>query len=112
MAAFLPHQAYLALDAIVRACYRLWVSRRHLLEWQTAEMSHLGIRAHLDAFRAQFLLISVLAAVFCLLLNIRTRTWGTGMGALSSALGCRSRGSTLDRLATARGAKAGADRHR
>ena len=60
MAAFLPHQAYLALDAIVRACYRLWVSRRHLLEWQTAEMSHLAAATHVDAFRAQFFFISVL----------------------------------------------------
>ncbi len=75
MAAFLPHQAYLALDAIVRGCYRLWVSRRHLLEWQTAELSQLAARAHLDAFRAQFFLISVLAAVFLLALNIRGFFW-------------------------------------
>ena len=112
IAAFLPHQAYLALDAIVRACYRLWVSRRHLLEWQTAEMSHLAANAHLDAFRAQFLLISVLAAVFLLALDIRGIFLGTGMGALSSALGCRSGGSVLDRLATARCAETGADRNR
>ena len=105
MAAFLPHQAYLALDAIVRACYRLWVSRRHLLEWQTAEMSHLAARAHLDAFRAQFFLISALAAVFLLALDIPGLFLGTGMDALSSALGCRSGGSVLDRLATARGAE-------
>ncbi len=39
MAAFMPHQAYLSADAIVRACYRLGISKRHLLEWQTAEMS-------------------------------------------------------------------------
>ena len=102
MAAFLPHQAYLALDAIVRACYRLWVSRRHLLEWQTAEMSHLAARAHLDAFRAQFFLISALAAVFLLALDFPRLLLGTGMDALSSALGCRAGGSALDRLATAR----------
>lgn len=34
--ATLPHQALLSLDAIVRTLYRLLVSRRHLLEWQTA----------------------------------------------------------------------------
>ena len=80
MAAFLPHQAYLALDAIVRACYRLWVSRRHLLEWQTAEMSHLAARSHLDAFRAQFFLISALAAVFLLALNYPRRFSGNRHG--------------------------------
>jgi cellobiose phosphorylase len=75
MAAFLPHWTYVAIDAIGRTCYRLWVSRRHLLEWQTAEMSHLAIRTHLDAFRAQFLVISVLAAVFVFLLNLGGRLW-------------------------------------
>jgi cyclic beta-1,2-glucan synthetase len=33
---FLPHQARIEADAIVRALYRLGVSRRHLLEWTTA----------------------------------------------------------------------------
>src|SRR5439155_1031390 len=74
-AAFLPHQAYLASDAIVRACYRVWVSRRHLLEWQTAEMSHLAAKTHLDVFRAQFLLISALAAAFLLALDLRGFFW-------------------------------------
>jgi cyclic beta-1,2-glucan synthetase len=77
MAAFLPHQAYLAADAIVRVCYRLWVSRRHLLEWQTSEMLHLNARSHLDAFRAQFILISALAALFMLVLDFRGLLWNT-----------------------------------
>jgi cyclic beta-1,2-glucan glucanotransferase len=75
VAAFLPHQAYLALDAIVRSCYRLRVSGRHLLEWQTAETSHLAARAHLDAFRAQFWLISALAAISLLALDLRGFFW-------------------------------------
>ena len=33
---FLPHQAWVSADAIVRTLWRLWVTRRHLLEWQTA----------------------------------------------------------------------------
>jgi cyclic beta-1,2-glucan synthetase len=33
--ALLPHQSTLAVDAIVRACYRRLISRRHLLEWTT-----------------------------------------------------------------------------
>ena len=37
MIAFLPHQAWLAVDAIVRVFYRRCISRRNLLEWQTAE---------------------------------------------------------------------------
>ncbi|ERI94105.1 glycosyltransferase family 36 [Clostridiales bacterium oral taxon 876 str. F0540] len=33
---FLPYQAYLMLDAVIRTIYRLNVSKKHLLEWQTA----------------------------------------------------------------------------
>jgi len=35
--AFLPHQAWLSVDAIVRVTYRRWISRHHLLEWQTTD---------------------------------------------------------------------------
>jgi cyclic beta-1,2-glucan synthetase len=43
--AFLPHQAWISADAILRTLWRLGVSRRNLLEWRTAshaERSHLG----------------------------------------------------------------------
>ena len=34
--AFLPHQAWMSADAIIRTLWRLFVSRRYLLEWQTS----------------------------------------------------------------------------
>ncbi|MEX2025673.1 MAG: hypothetical protein WEH44_00205, partial [Pirellulaceae bacterium] len=34
--AFLPHQAVLMLDAVVRTLWRLLITRRRLLEWETA----------------------------------------------------------------------------
>jgi len=34
--AFLPHQAWVSADAIIRTVWRLGVTRRHLLEWQSA----------------------------------------------------------------------------
>ena len=37
MVAFLPHQAWLSIDAIGRVWYRRAISHRNLLEWQTAE---------------------------------------------------------------------------
>ncbi len=40
-AAMLPHQAAVALDAIVRVCYRRLISKRRLLEW-TAQATHLS----------------------------------------------------------------------
>ncbi len=40
---FLPHQATVSADAIVRTLWRMWVTRRHLLEWQTASQTERGI---------------------------------------------------------------------
>jgi cyclic beta-1,2-glucan synthetase len=37
--AFLPHQAWISVDAIVRTLWRLLVSRRKLLEWRTASQA-------------------------------------------------------------------------
>ncbi|WP_206155038.1 GH36-type glycosyl hydrolase domain-containing protein, partial [Clostridium muellerianum] len=34
---FLPHQAYLMIDAIIRTLYRLSISKKNFLQWQTAE---------------------------------------------------------------------------
>ncbi|MCI8353072.1 MAG: hypothetical protein HFJ58_05785 [Clostridia bacterium] len=34
---FLPYKAYISLDAIVRTIYRMTVSKKHLLQWTTAE---------------------------------------------------------------------------
>ncbi len=39
---FLPHQAWLMLDAIGRTLYRLFVSRRNLLQWTTAAQAALS----------------------------------------------------------------------
>ncbi len=37
--AFLPHQAWISADAIVRTLWRLLVSRRRLLQWRTASQA-------------------------------------------------------------------------
>ncbi len=43
--AFLPHQAMVTLDAIVRTVFRLTVTRRRLLEWETAAQSEMDNRS-------------------------------------------------------------------
>jgi cyclic beta-1,2-glucan synthetase len=40
---FLPHQAWVSVDAIVRTLWRMAVSRRHLLEWRTASQTERGM---------------------------------------------------------------------
>jgi cyclic beta-1,2-glucan synthetase len=47
---FLPHQAYLMLDAIIRTLYRKLISRRKLLEWVTAAQAERSARHDLPSF--------------------------------------------------------------
>ncbi len=58
---FLPHQAWLAVDAVIRAVYRMTVSRRNLLEWQTAETAGLSASLHMSAAARQLAVISALS---------------------------------------------------
>src|SRR5512134_1561420 len=50
---FLAHQAWLMADAIGRTLYRLFVSRRHLLDWVTAAQATVGPRLDLAGFYRQ-----------------------------------------------------------
>ncbi|WP_446897778.1 GH36-type glycosyl hydrolase domain-containing protein [Clostridium sp. LBM24168] len=34
---FLPYKAYLMMDAVIRTLYRMFISKIHMLQWQTAE---------------------------------------------------------------------------
>lgn len=64
--AFLPHQAYLMTDAIVRALYRSTVSHRHMLEWVTSAQTERApepTRAALLRFMWPAPVLSLLIAV-------------------------------------------------
>jgi cyclic beta-1,2-glucan synthetase len=68
LTAFLPHQAYLAIDAIVRSWYRRCVSRRRLLEWQTADAAQKDAARHGDETRRQMVIIACISAALMLVL--------------------------------------------
>ena len=68
LTAFLPHQAWLAVDAITRACYRQYVSRRHLLEWQTAEETERDAGRHVNSTVRQMSVTAALSAVLMVVL--------------------------------------------
>jgi len=40
---FIPYQSYIMVDAIVRSLFRMFVSKKHLLQWKTAEEAELEI---------------------------------------------------------------------
>ncbi|MDS1004284.1 glucoamylase family protein [Clostridium sporogenes] len=69
--AFIPHKAYLMLDAIIRTSYRLCISKKNLLEWQTAEdaekMSRKDIKGYIKS-----MWVGSLIALIILCLAIRT----------------------------------------
>ena len=69
MLVFLPHQAWLAMDAIVRVFYRRHVSHRHLLEWQTAESA--GTHAQRRLTLRQMWVICGFSLVLMLLLGVK-----------------------------------------
>ena len=78
LVAFLPHQAWLMLDAIGRTMYRLFVSRRRLLDWTTSAQSN-SRRDDWPSFAGQMagsLLITSLAAL---------AVWQAGRAALPVA---------------------------
>jgi hypothetical protein len=49
-AVFLANQAFIALDAIARTLYRLFISRKHMLEWETAAAAEARLGSGLLSF--------------------------------------------------------------
>src|SRR6185436_18930681 len=48
---FLPHQAWVSIDGIGRTLWRLVISKRRLLEWQTASQAERRLRRDAGAWR-------------------------------------------------------------
>jgi cyclic beta-1,2-glucan synthetase len=68
MISFLPHQAWLAVDAIARVYYRSRISHRKLLEWRTAGHARAEIHRHRNATFRQLLVIAGLSAPLTIVL--------------------------------------------
>src|SRR2546428_2789285 len=66
---FLPHQAYLMTDAVVRTIYRKLISKKMLLEWVTAADAEKASRNDLSAF-IWFMLPAELLALLSLALTL------------------------------------------
>jgi len=69
---FLPHQAWISADAIGRTLWRLYVSRRNLLEWQTASQTERGTSgAARDVWRTMWPAVAVATLVLALVAGAR-----------------------------------------
>ncbi|MBL4936179.1 cyclic beta 1-2 glucan synthetase [Clostridium sp. YIM B02515] len=64
---FLPYQAYLMVDAVFRTIYRLSISKKHLLEWQTAADVEAGLGKKLKNFILTMWPASIIALLILML---------------------------------------------
>ncbi len=62
-ASLIPHQTWLALNAILRVWYRRLISHRHLLEWTSAGVRRRSALTHLPVFLLSMGLISLLSGI-------------------------------------------------
>ncbi|WP_411679001.1 GH36-type glycosyl hydrolase domain-containing protein [Clostridium thailandense] len=68
---FLPHQAYLMLDAIIRTLYRLSISKKNLLQWQTAEDVEKSSNRNLEDF-IKFMWIGSIIGVLIFSISLKS----------------------------------------
>lgn len=67
--AFLPHKAYISIDAIIRTIYRITISKKKLLQWTTAEDAEKTAKIDiLSYYKTMF--INIIAGVIGILITI------------------------------------------
>ncbi|HJU92363.1 MAG TPA: glucoamylase family protein [Pyrinomonadaceae bacterium] len=82
---FLPHQAWLMCDAIVRALYRQLISRKHLLEWVSQAETEKSARHDLGSF-VRFMLPALVLTLIALALTLGLKPTALAvMGPLAAA---------------------------
>ena len=98
----LAHQAWLMTDAIVRTLFRVYVTRRKLLEWVTAAQAKSGFDLTLGSVYHRMSGAVALAAVAAILVAFQAAGSLADCGAVRSSLGAVARGCILDQPAAAR----------
>jgi cellobiose phosphorylase len=95
--AFLPDQAVSNLDAIGRTLVRLLVSRRNLLQWETAEAAHTRLTSSWRALLERMAPLAVAAAIAALVRGQRlTATWPAAAPVIADWLAAPALAAWLD----------------
>ncbi len=68
--AVLPHQATLMCDAIFRTLYRVFISKRHLLEWETAYYADKRLDATASSFFREMRVGFLVTVIFTIVLSL------------------------------------------
>ncbi len=71
--AFLPYMVFVIADAIVRTIYRLYISKRHLLNWNTAAITEKTTRRTKEAYYRS-MRISLIPSIFILMVLFFVQT--------------------------------------
>lgn len=68
---FLPHKAYISLNAIIKTIYRKYVSKKNLLEWTTSEDAEKNSKTDLLSYY-KLMIINVIFSIVAFILMIYT----------------------------------------
>jgi len=66
---FLPHKAYVALNAIIKTIYRLNISKQNLLEWMTSEEAEKQSENSLLAY-CKFMMPNIIVGIILVVLSL------------------------------------------
>ncbi len=67
---FLPHMAWVNLDAFIRTCFRVFISHKKLLEWETAYHAERRLGLSLSNFVMETRPAVIISALFLILLLV------------------------------------------
>ena len=70
-ASLLPHLAYISLHAIGRVWFRRLISRRHLLEWESAQVAHWRATRQVSPIVFHTMVVSLVTALVTIVLDHR-----------------------------------------
>jgi len=70
-ASLLPHLAYISLHAIGRVWFRRLISRRHLLEWESAQVAHWRATRQVSPIVFHAMIVSLVTALLTIALDHR-----------------------------------------
>ena len=66
---FLPHKAYICLNAILKTLYRMYISKENLLEWTTSEEAEHILKTNLVSFYKQMIINVIFSIIYIILLS-------------------------------------------
>lgn len=72
--AFLPHKAYISLDAIIRTIYRMNISKQNLLQWTTAEEAEKNGATNLSSY-IKMMSINIFSGIIGIILLVTIKQY-------------------------------------